>query len=417
MRIIAINDREALDRIKQRSSGELEKAIEGAKIIISGVKKRGNGAVFEFSAKFDNFELSEKNMEFSDSEIRKACKNVDKKLLNAMKVSIGRIKKFSGMQMPKEMKLRENGIEIRQIVRPIERVGCYIPAGNYPLPSSVLMTVVPAKCAGVKEIIVCTPPKAGDAVIAAAKLAGANRIFRVGGAQAIAAMAYGTESIPKVDKIVGPGNIYVTAAKKLLYGDVGIDFLAGPSEVVIYAERGNETYIAADMLAQAEHDKYASAIFVTTSVKLANKVSREVEIQLKKLAKNSIAAQSIENYGAIILAKNRSDAVAFINDFAPEHLELFEESILGKISNAGAIFLGEFTCEAAGDYAMGPSHVLPTMQASKFRSGISVLDFVKMPSVQKLSASGLRKLRPVITALADAESLSAHKRSVEVRKC
>ncbi|HLC65758.1 MAG TPA: histidinol dehydrogenase [Candidatus Nanoarchaeia archaeon] len=417
IRILALKDRGELERIRQRSSGDVDRVIGDAKIIIEKVKKGRDKALFECSKKFDNFELNKKNIEVSKAEIKEAYKKVDKKLINALKVSISRIKNFSKNQMPKELRLKENGIEIRQIIRPIEKVGCYIPAGNYPLPSSVLMTVVPAKVAGVREVVVCTPPKKGnEAIIVAAHLAGADKLFRVGGAHAIAALAYGTESIPKVGKIVGPGNVYVTAAKKLLYGEVGIDFLAGPSEVLIYAENGNEKYIAADMLAQSEHDKYASAILVTTSKKLADKVSKEIENQLKKLPTRKIAEQSLNNYGAILIAKNRKEAISFINDFAPEHLELFEESILKDINNAGAIFLGENSCEAAGDYAVGPSHVLPTGGVARFRSGLSVYDFIKMPSVQKLSAQGLKKLKPIIAKLAECEGLLAHKRSAEIRR-
>ncbi len=417
IQILTLKDKEQLNKIRQRSTGEIENALQSAKEIIEQVKKQGDNALIELSRKFDGYSLTTETIEVSKKEIQDAYKKVDKKVITAMKSAIQNIKKFSQKQMPKEWKTEmTKGVIAGQLIRPIDSVGCYIPGGSYPLPSSVLMTVVPAKFAGVRKIIICTPPKKGnEVVIVAADLAGANNIFRIGGAQAIAAMAYGTEKIPRVDKIVGPGNIYVTAAKKILYGTVGFDFLAGPSEVLIYAEKGNPMFIAADMLAQAEHDKYACALFVTANKALAQQVQREIDNQLSSLSTRSIAEQSINTYGAILLVNNAQEAISFINDFAPEHLELFDERILGKISNAGAIFLGEESCEAAGDYAVGPSHVLPTGGIARYRSGLSVYDFIKMPSIQKLSKKGLHQLKKIISPLAEAEGLIAHKKSVDIR--
>ncbi|MBT4351337.1 histidinol dehydrogenase, partial [archaeon] len=314
------------------------------------------------------------------------------------------------------------GVKCGTLIKPIEKVGCYIPGGNYPLPSTTLMTVGPAKVAGVKEIIVSTPPQknggANPATIVAADIAGATKIVISGGAQAIAAMAYGTRTIPKVNKIVGPGNIYVTAAKKLLYGEVGIDMPAGPSEVVILASSdSNPKYIASDMLAQAEHDVVACGLLFTDSMELANKVKQEIIIQTEKLASKEIIKKSFENYSCIVLVKTVTDVIDFCNDFAPEHLEIigYDESILDKITNAGSIFFGEYSVEAAGDYCSGTNHVIPTGGFSKVRGGLSVYDFLKMPTIQKLSRQGLESLKDTITTLAEMESLPAHANSAKIR--
>ena len=281
------------------------------------------------------------------------------------------------------------------------------------------MTVVPAKVAGVKEVVICSPAKEDNyAMYAAADIAGADKIYRIGGAQAIAAMAYGTESVKKVDKIVGPGNIFVTAAKKLVYGDVGIDFLAGPSEVLILAEYGNPTFIAADMLAQAEHDRMASAVLVTTDEKLAKSVEKELNRQLKELNPKSFAVESLRKYGAIVIADDIDSAIEMANEFAPEHLEIIakdKSKVIKKLNNFGALFIGEYSPEAAGDYVTGPNHVLPTGGVAKFRAGLSVMDFVKMPTVQELSKDGLKSLRGAIEKIASVEGLEAHKKSVEKR--
>ena len=405
-----------LDRIKSRNKANLDIAILRAKPIIGTVKKFGDKALIDYTKKFDCFDITKNTIEIKKSEIEEAYKKVDKKLIKALEEAAEIIKKFCKEQLPKEWsKEIKKGIKIGQIIRPLEKVGCYVPGGKYSLVSTVLMAVIPAKVAGVKEIVICSPPRPKNyALFVAADIAGADKIFRVGGAQAIAALAYGTETIPKVDKIVGPGNIFVTAAKKLVYGDAGIDFLAGPTEVVVLAEKGNPKFIAADLLAQAEHDRMASAILVTTNKKLAEDVKKEVNAQLKTLKTELIANESIRKNSAIILAGNIDEAINLVNDFAPEHLIIEDKKILDKINNAGAIFIGSYSCEAAGDYCVG-NHVLPTGGIAKFRAGLSVLDFIKMPTVQELSKEGLKSIKEIITELAKAEGLDAHKKSVEKR--
>lgn len=418
IKIISARDKKDIERIKKRSSADFELVLDRVRPIIRDVKIKGDKALSYYSEKYDNFKLTKANILIKKEDIERAYKKVDKDLIAAFKAAKKNIERYCMLQKPKEwFKEVEPGITLGQLVRPLEKVGCYIPAGAYPLPSSVLMTVVPAKVAGVKEVIICSPPRENNYdILVAADIAGADKIFRIGGAQAVAAMAYGTESIPKVDKIVGPGNIFVTAAKKLVYGDTGLDFLAGPSEIMIIAEKGNPEIMAADMLAQAEHDRLASAVLVTTNKKLAEEVKAEINKQLKEL--NNITAQeAIRKYSAIIIAKSIGESFDIANDFAPEHLEIISEdkNLLKKVKSAGAVFLGEYSCEAAGDYCSGPSHVLPTAGFARIRAGLSVLDFVKMPSFQSLSKNGLERLKGTITKIAGAEGLKAHKRSVEKR--
>ena len=293
-------------------------------------------------------------------------------------------------------------------------MGAYIPAGRYPLPSTLLMTVIPAQVAGVRTICV-TSPRPSAEILATAKFLGVSNLFRIGGAQAIAALAFGTATIPKVDRIVGPGNIYVAAAKKLLAGEVGIDFVAGPTEIVIIAEDADPIHVAADMLAQAEHDVEASAILLTTSRTLAEQVALEVARQLQTLPTAPVACEAIRNNSAVILCPSMDAAVEASNRLAPEHLAIYDESLLPKIQHAGSVFIGPFSPEAAGDYASGPNHVLPTSGAARIRGGLSAADFVKIISVQQLTAGGLKQLAPAVTTLARAEGLEAHARSVEVR--
>jgi len=416
---ITTKDVEKIKTIKQRSTADFDLVLTRVKPIIERVKVFKDQALIEFSKKYDSATISKNTLQVRQQEIKEAYKRVSPELVKALKQAAENIKQYSKLQLPKEWRKTNKGVEVGQLVRPLDKVGCYVPGGKFQLPSSVLMTVIPAKVAGVKEVIICTPPRANNyAILVAADIAGADKIFRVGGAQSIAAMAYGTESIPKVDKIVGPGNIFVTAAKKLVYGDVGIDFIAGPSEILIFAEKGNPKFIAADMLSQAEHDRLASSIFVTTDKTLAKKVNLEINKQVNQLKSNDVIAKaSLRKYGAIILANNVNDAFKFINDFAPEHLEIMsnKKELVKKVSNAGAVFFGEYTCEAAGDYASGPNHVLPTAQAAKFRAGLSTLDFVKMPTYQSITKQGLASLRKTITKIAEVEGLEAHKNSVEVR--
>jgi histidinol dehydrogenase len=417
IQVIDAKDKEKIKKIKQRSKKNFELAINKVIPIVNGVKTLGDRALFDYVKKYDNFEITKNNILVSKEEIKQAYSKVDEKTISAIKEAKENIEKYAQLQMPKEWSEEvKPGVKVGQLVRPIEKVGCYVPGGNFPLVSSVLMTVLPAKVAGVKEIVVCTPPKENNfALYVACDICGIDKIYRMGGAQAIAAMAYGTDSVVKVDKIVGPGNVFVTAAKKLVYGDVGIDFLAGPSEVLILAEYGNPSFIAADMLAQAEHDLLASAVLVTTDRKLAKDVEKELEIQLKEL-NSSFAAESLRKYGAIIIVKDIEEGIEIANNFAPEHLEVIvKEDIISKLDNFGALFIGEYSPEAAGDYCSGPNHVLPTGGVAKFRAGLGILDFVKMPTVQELSKEGLNSLKDTIKSLASVEGLDGHKKSVEKR--
>lgn len=416
---ININDKEKINQIKERSKKNFELALMRVLPIINDIKTLGDKSLFQYIKKYDSFEATKNNILVSKEEIKRAYSKVDEKTIKAIKEAKENIEKYAKLQLPKEwFKEIKKGIKVGQLIRPLERVGCYVPGGNFPLVSTVLMTVIPAKVAGVKEIIICSPPKENNfALYVAADISGADKIYRIGGAQAIAAMAYGTESVKKVDKIVGPGNVFVTAAKKLVYGDVAIDFLAGPSEILILAEYGNTKFIAADMLAQAEHDVLASAILITTNEKLAKDVEKEINKQLKNLKSENFASESLRKDGAIILANNLNEAIKFANDFAPEHLEIIvkDKEIVKKLNNFGALFIGEYSPEAAGDYCSGPNHVLPTGGVTKFRSGLSVLDFIKMPTVQELSKEGLESLKNTIVKMADVEGLEAHRKSVEKR--
>lgn len=415
--VIDSKDQEKIKEIKKRASGNFDLVLNLVLPIINDVKTKGDKALFDYTKKFDKVLLNNKTIKVTKEEIKKAYKKIDKKTISALRKAAKNIERYAKLQLPKEWsKEVERGITVGQIVRPLDRVGCYVPCGSFPLPSTVLMTAIPAKVAGVKKIVICTPPgRNNESILVAADIVGVKEIYKVGGAQAIAAMAYGTESIAKVDKIVGPGNIYVTAAKKLVYGDVGIDFIAGPSEIMIVADKGNAGFIAADMLSQAEHDKLASAILVTTNKKLSLEVENQLKIQLKRLKTKKIAEESLDKYGAIIIAKSIDEAFRIVNDLAPEHLEIMNDKWLSKVKNAGAIFLGEYSVEAAGDYCSGPNHVLPTKGFAKARAGLSVLDFVKMPTVQKLTKEGLKSIGDAIIKLADTEGLEAHKKSVEIR--
>jgi len=424
VRILKLEEeRDQIARIKNRSSGNILDVENSVKAIIDNVKNNGNRALIELTEKFDDVLLCEKKIIVKQNEIKQAYSKLSFSEILAIKNAAKNIKNYARFQKPKQwFKETSTGIKIGVIIKPIEKIGCYIPGGRYPLPSTVLMSVIPAKVAGVKEIVIATPPqkngKINPAILVAADVAGVTKIIKVGGAQAVAAMAYGTKSIPKVDKIVGPGNIYVTAAKKLLYGIVGIDMLAGPSEVLIIAdEDSNPKFIAADMLAQAEHDPLACSILVTNSIELANATKSEIEKQTEKLSSKEIIKQSFEKFSCIILVNSLDEAIKFSNQFAPEHLELmgFEKEILKEIDNAGSVFLGEYSVEAAGDYCSGTNHILPTGMFSKIRGGLSVFDFLKFITVQNLSKSGLKKLNSTISVLADMENLPAHKNSSNIR--
>ncbi len=381
--------------------------------ILAAVRERGDAAVREYARRFDGFEGAE--FLVGEAELAEAAGRLSPQFRSALEAASANIREYARTQMPRDaMADFPRGRRLGQIVRPLDSMGAYIPAGRYPLPSTVLMTVIPAQVAGVETICIACP-KPSVEILGAAHWLGVRKVFRIGGAQAIAALAFGTESVPKVDRIVGPGNIYVAAAKKLVAGETGIDFVAGPTEIVILAAEGDPRHLAADMLAQAEHDVDASAILVTTSRRLAEEVAREVETQLENLPTAATARVAIANNSACIVVDSMEEAAELSNRFAPEHLSLHDARLLPSIRHAGSVFLGPFSPEAAGDYASGPNHVLPTSGVARLRGGLSAADFVKAISVQELTAEGLRTLAPAVTALARAEGLEAHARSVEVR--
>jgi histidinol dehydrogenase len=411
--MIRILSHEDASAVLTRRAARLDEAEAVVRPILRAVESDGDKAVLEFARKFDG--LGDRALLIPESDLAAAAGRLSPEIRDAIEIATRNIREFAREQLPKPY-FREfsNGRKLGQIVRPLEAVGCYIPSGRYPLPSTLLMTAVLAQEAGVPNIIVASP-KPTDEILGAAHVLGLRQVFRVGGAHAIAAMAYGTETVPRVDRIVGPGNIYVAAAKKLLAGEVGIDFIAGPTEILILSAGGNARVIAADMLAQAEHDADAAAVLITTSETLARAVEESLEEQLQTLRTACVARQSIDRNGAIILVPDLKTGMALANKFAPEHLSLHDPSLLAEVHNAGTVFLGEHSPESAGDYAAGPSHVLPTSGRSRLRGGLSAADFVKVIAIQELSAQALEDLAPAITTLARAEGLEAHARAVEVR--
>ena len=393
--------------------GEDLNAIEIVRRIVEDVRRRGDSAVIDWTKKIDGVELENFSVELEEFEI-------DSEIFSSLKVAAENIRRFHTEQLPKSwITYRGENSLLGQAVIPLERVGVYVPGGTAAYPSSVLMNIIPAKVAGVKEIIMCSP-NTNPAVLAAAKLAGVDKIFKIGGAQAIAAMAFGTEQIPRVNKIVGPGNIFVTLAKKEVYGHCDIDMLAGPSEILIVADEfANPVYAAADMLSQAEHDPLACSIVITTSTELAEKISAQVEIQLKNLPRKEIAAASIERNGLIVVAENLEEAIDFANFSAPEHLELLTQNpfeLLPKIKNAGAIFLGAYSPEPLGDYLAGPNHVLPTGGTAKFYSVLNVETFLKRTSLISYTRKDLLNAAEDVKRLAEAEGLQAHAEAIRKRE-
>jgi histidinol dehydrogenase len=392
--------------------------------IIAGVRERGDGAVLEYTNRFDRLEAASlATLEVTADEIDEAFARVKDEDVAALKLAVERVARFHEKQKTETwLSTDESDIMLGQMVTPLQRVGIYVPGGKASYPSSVIMNAVPAKVAGVPEVIMVAPTPGGEInphVLVAARLSGVDRIFRIGGAQAVAALAYGTATIPKVDKVTGPGNIYVATAKKLVFGQVGIDMIAGPSEILVINDgSGEPAHIAADLLSQAEHDELASSILITTDRTFAEAVATQVEKQLQQLSRESIARRSWESYGAIIIAGSLDEAIDFSNRIAPEHLELAVSdpfAILGKIRNAGAIFMGHFTPEAAGDYLAGPNHTLPTGGTARFFSPLSVDDFVKKSSIVYFSQGGLRRLGRDIVRIAELEGLEAHGKSVSIR--
>jgi histidinol dehydrogenase len=426
MRILKFTDPgfdKAFRKIEQRAE-EIPDGIEQTvKDILADVRLRGDAALFELTAKFDRLQLSAATIEVTAAEIDIAVAQVSDESRAALELAATRISDYHRKQKQETwLSTDEADVLVGQLVRPLERVGIYVPGGKASYPSSVLMNAVPAKVAGVDEVIMVVPMPDGVVdphVLVAAKIAGVDRIFKVGGAQAVAALAFGTESIPKVDKITGPGNIYVATAKQLVFGLVDIDMIAGPSEILVINDgSGNAAHIAADLLSQAEHDELASAVLVTSCEKMAATVQAEVEKQLKQLSREAIARQSIDNYSAIIVARDLDEAITFSNRIAPEHLELAVDdpfAILPQIRHAGAIFMGHHTPEAAGDYLAGPNHTLPTGGTARFFSPLSLDDFVKKSSIISFTKTGLKRLGKDIIHIAELEGLEAHAKSVSIR--
>ncbi len=411
--MIRIVEANQVTRILARKAVSLANAEAVVRPILEAVKNRGDKALIEYAKQFD--QLDRKTVAVPAKELAAAEAALDPAFKAAVQVAEKNIRAYAQLQLPvAKSKQISPGVKLGQIVRPLDTVAAYIPSGRYPLPSTLLMTVIPAQEAGVPNVCVASP-RAVTEIYGTASYLKVNHVFQMGGAQAIAAFAYGTKTVPRADRIVGPGNIYVAAAKKLLAGDVGIDFVAGPTEILMIADDGNPAWIAADMLAQAEHDLDASAVLLTTSKQLAEAVSAEIELQLTTLTTKAIARKAIDKNSAIILVDSLAQAVEISNRFAPEHLSIPDASLLPAIRHAGSVFIGPFSPEAAGDYASGPNHVLPTSGAARLRGGLSAADYVKVISTQELNAAGLSKIAKSVTTIARAEGLEAHARSVEVR--
>ncbi|MFD5849520.1 histidinol dehydrogenase [Cytobacillus pseudoceanisediminis] len=420
MKILKVNDQNSIKRSVDNGTEEQRAIVKG---IIESVRQNGDQALKDYTEKFDGISLDD--FKVSQAEIEEAFSQVDGKILEIIKEAAENIRSFHEKQLrPSWMTTEENGTVLGQKITPLDSVGLYVPGGTAAYPSSVLMNVIPAKVAGVKRIVITSPPdkktgKLPPAVLAAAKIAGAEEIYKAGGAQAIAALAYGTETIAPVDKITGPGNIFVALAKREVFGDVDIDMIAGPSEIAILADdTAHADEVASDLLSQAEHDPMASAVLVTPSSALAAQVSREVDRQLAELPRQQIAFQSIENYGAVYVAENMDEAIETVNSLAPEHLEILTENpmeLLGRIRHAGAIFLGRFSPEPVGDYFAGPNHVLPTNGTARFSSPLNVEDFQKKSSILLYSEKALKDNGEKIAAFARLEGLEAHARSIETR--
>ena len=413
-----------LENLLKRSPNSYGKFESAVADILANVKSRGDDALFEYTRNFDKADINPSNIVVTQEEIDEAYSLVDDKLLDVIRKALVNIRDYHEKQKQYSwFDSKPDGTILGQKVTALSRVGVYVPGGKAAYPSSVLMNVMPAKVAGVEQIVMCTPPdkegKVYPTTLVAAKEAGVDVIYKVGGAQAIAAMAYGTASVPKVDKIVGPGNIYVALAKKAVFGYVSIDSVAGPSEIMVIAdETANPRFVAADLLSQAEHDEMASAILVTTSEELAKKVSAQIDEFLKELSRSEIISKSLENYGYILVADSIDEAIEVANDIASEHLEIVTKdpfNVMTKIKNAGAIFLGEYSSEPLGDYFAGPNHVLPTNGTAKFFSPLSVDDFIKKSSIISYSREALDLIHNDIETFAKAEHLTAHANSIHVR--
>ena len=427
MRIIKLDEstkQNILDNLLKRSPNNYDEYTQTVNEILSNVRENGDEAVFEYTKKFDGADIDASNILVTTKELEEAYDEVDDKLIEVMRKSIANIRDFHEKQKAETwIDEKANGTKLGQKVTPLSKVGVYVPGGKAAYPSSVLMNVIPAKVAGVDEVVMVTPPgkdgKVNSNTLVAAHEAGVDKIYKVGGAQAVGALAYGTESIPKVDKIVGPGNIFVALAKKAVFGYVSIDSIAGPSEVLVIADdSANPKYVAADLLSQAEHDELASAILLTDSEKLANEVSEWVEKFANELDRSEIIKKSLDNYGYILLTESIDEACDMANEIASEHLELLTKDpfeTMNKIKNAGAIFLGEYSSEPLGDYFAGPNHVLPTNGTAKFFSPLGVYDFQKKSSIIYYNEESLSEIKDDIQDFAKAEGLTAHANSIKVR--
>jgi histidinol dehydrogenase len=419
--IFRSTDTKSVKRLLRSGETQLKKAESVARRILDDVRRNGDRALEHWTLELDKVDLALGGLMVKRREIVKSYRLVPEGFADAVQAAARNIRKAAREQLPRSWQIANGaGIEVRQIVRPLERVACYVPGGRFPLPSTVLMSVIPAQVAGVHDIVI-TSPRPAPAVLVAADILGIKKIFRLGGAQAIGAFAYGTESVPRADKIVGPGNRYVAAAKKLVAGDCGIDFVAGPTELMVVGSGGNAEWIASDLVAQAEHDPDAAAIFLTPSPKLALEIQGAVEKVLEQVfgseSDSSLAANALSKHGAVVVTKNLEEAIELVNVFAPEHLTLLDGAtrMLDRVRAAGSIFLGDASPVAAGDYASGTNHILPTAGAARLRGGLSAADFVKTISVQELTPQGLGRIRKTVTTLARTEGLKAHAYSIETR--
>jgi histidinol dehydrogenase len=417
MRILKLTQEIATNFFSRRSSHDVA-AERIASKILGDVRRQGDAALFRWAKKLDGLKLNRGNLWIDRAELRSARRNVARDLLRAIEHAERNIRRVAMQQRPRSWTIIvEPGVRVGQRVTPLETIGCYVPGGRFSLFSTLLMTAIPAQVAGVKRIVVACP-KPSPALLVAAEILGVTEIARIGGAQAIGAFAYGTKSVPRVDKICGPGNRYVTAAKRIVSNDCAIDMPAGPTEVLILATGGDPRFIAADLLAQAEHDPDAVAILVTSSMNLARAVSAEVDRQLADLPKTNPAWQSLKSASAILVASSVTAAIRFANQMAPEHLSVpnANADLIEKLSEAGSVFVGPWSAQPIGDYASGTNHVLPTSGWARARGGLSVSDFVKCSSTQEISRAGIKRLAPVVSAMARAEGLEAHARAVEVRQ-
>ena len=424
VRLTKESTKDILENLLKRSPNNYGKFEAAVADILANVKEKGDEALFSYTKEFDKVEVTPETIRVTEEEIEEAYKAVDASLLEVIRKALVNIRSYHEKQRQNSwFTSTENGTMLGQKVTPLNRVGVYVPGGKAVYPSSVLMNIVPAKVAGVPHIVMTTPPgkdgKVNPSTLVAAKEAGADEIYKVGGAQAIGALAYGTASIPKVDKIVGPGNIFVALAKKAVYGHVSIDSIAGPGEILVLAdETANAHYVAADLLSQAEHDEMASAILITTSTELAQNVEKEIEGYLKVLSRKEIIEKSLENFGYILIAEDMDEAIEAANEIASEHMEIVTKNafeVMMKVRNAGAIFIGEYSSEPLGDYFAGPNHVLPTNGTAKFFSALSVDDFIKKSSIVYYSRSALQEIHKDIIQFASSEQLTAHANSIAVR--